>query len=148
MRILPFFLVLFLNSNYLFSQMYSPVSWTFETEKISDTEYVLVSHASVDNGWVIYSQFISDEGPVPTTFTYDDASIQKVGKNEEVGKSKKMYDSMFGMELIKLYGNIDFRQKVKVSKSQKHIKGYVTFMTCDDEKCLPPVDVDFDFVLE
>ncbi|MFK7933527.1 MAG: protein-disulfide reductase DsbD family protein, partial [Saprospiraceae bacterium] len=28
------------------------------------------------------------------------------------------------------------------------ITGYLTFMTCDDEKCLPPTDIDFSFQLE
>ncbi|MEZ4987128.1 MAG: cytochrome c biogenesis protein CcdA [Saprospiraceae bacterium] len=40
-----------------------------------------------------------------------------------------------------------FTQKVKVTDFSQPIKGYLEFMTCDDEKCLPPTEVDFSFTL-
>ncbi|MBK8701637.1 MAG: thioredoxin family protein [Saprospiraceae bacterium] len=35
------------------------------------------------------------------------------------------------------------KQKVKVTDSTKPVVGYLTFMTCDNNKCLPPEDVEF-----
>ena len=39
-------------------------------------------------------------------------------------------------------------QKVKVKDYNQDIEGYLTYMTCNDSKCLPPQDVDFSFQLE
>jgi len=42
-----------------------------------------------------------------------------------------------------------FKQKVKVlSNSVTTVKGSLEYMCCDDTKCLPPTDVDFEFSLE
>jgi hypothetical protein len=126
------------------AQIYSPVSWTFDAEKTAENEYVLNFHADIEKGWVVYSQYITDEGPVPTGFFYESPSdLVLVGKNEEIGQKKETYDKMFGMDLIKLSGDFLFKQKIKVRKGTKSVSGYLTFMTCDDEKCLPPTDVDF-----
>lgn len=126
------------------AQIYSPVSWTFDAEKVSDTEFILNFHADIEKGWVVYSQYIADEGPVPTGFYFESPSdLVLVGKNEEIGEKKETYDKIFDMELIKLSGNFLFKQKVKVPAGTKSVAGYLTYMTCDDEKCLPPTDVDF-----
>jgi thiol:disulfide interchange protein DsbD len=37
----------------------------------------------------------------------------------------------------------EFRQKVTVKQFPAVVKGYVTFMSCDDKQCLPPSDVEF-----
>jgi len=51
------------------------------------------------------------------------------------------------MQLIKYGDEATFTQKVKVDPSVKTIKGYLTFMTCNDESCLPPKDIDFEIGL-
>jgi hypothetical protein len=35
-----------------------------------------------------------------------------------------------------------------MSAKPVEVKGYVEFMCCDDEKCLPPAEVNFTFKLE
>ena len=37
------------------------------------------------------------------------------------------------------------KQKVKITDPSKPLTGYLTFMTCDDTRCLNPTDIDFDF---
>ena len=54
------------------SQILDPVKWTTSVEKISDTEYKLIAKASIESGWHLYSQNVPEDGPIPTTFTYDD----------------------------------------------------------------------------
>lgn len=129
------------------AQIHTPVSWEFSKENITDTEYYLIFTAHIDEGWVVYSQNQdSDDGPVPTSFEYDSMNgFQLIGNNEEHGHSKTVYDKIFEMNLTKLSGIVQFKQKVKVNSGTKSISGYLTYMTCDDEKCLPPQDVDFDF---
>ena len=55
-----------------FGQILEPVTWSFSSEKVSDTEYDLIFTADIDPEWAVYSQFIGDDGPIPTTFTFEE----------------------------------------------------------------------------
>ena len=139
-------------SNTLSAQILNPIKWLFEAKKISDTEYDLVATAKIDKGWYTYSQFIGNDGPVPTAFTYQksptnrDATTpqyQLVGRTEEVSDHKKTgFDKIFEMNITKFSDEVKFVQRVKTT-SLTEVKGVVNYQTCDDEKCLPPTDVDF-----
>ena len=143
------FCAILLASNLAFGQILDPVKWDSTAEKISDTEYQLVFTATLDNGWYLYSQFLGDDGPVPTSLTFDEnPNIQLVGKAAETGKSKKEgYDELFGMNLVKFGGTATFTQKVTVSNGVDKISGIITYMTCDEMRCLPPDDVPFEITL-
>ena len=69
-RNLIFAFLMLLNS-IVFSQILTPVKWTFSSSKTSDSTANLYFKASIDPNWHVYSQFIEGEGPVPTTFTFD-----------------------------------------------------------------------------
>ena len=130
------------------AQLYDPVEWSTSVEQLSDDEYLLVSTASVETGWHLYSQEVPEDGPVPTTFTYHDAEgeITLIGKTQE-DEGHTVDDPVFEMTIKYLEGKANFKQKVKVSKGVTKVKGYVEFMVCDDEKCLPPTQVDLEFHL-
>ncbi len=134
----------------LSAQILDPVSWSFSAEQKSDKEAILIFTATVDDGWYIYSQYLDrEDGPIPTTFEFEQADgIELKGKNEERGRKTEGYDAVFGMNLVKFAGVVTFSQRIKVSDASKPVSGYLTFMTCDDEKCLPPKDVDFSFNLK
>jgi thiol:disulfide interchange protein len=148
MRIISFFILL-LSSFTLFGQIENPVSWTTSVKKLSADEYELTWTAKLDEGWNTYSQYLaSDDGPVRTSFHYDKAShYQLVGKNSEDGHRKEGFDKMFDMNVIKFSESVTFKQKIKVSDASKPIKGYVEYMCCNDEKCLPPTEFNFSFSL-
>lgn len=132
----------------LSSQIYKPVTWTFKTEKINDKEYYLVYTAKIDKGWTVYSQFTSDDGPIPTSVNYDDISgVELVGKASESGAKKEGMDAFFGVNVIKFASDKPFvmKQKVRVKDSSKPLTGYIEYMACDHEKCLPPTDAEFSF---
>lgn len=119
----------------LFSQ--SPVKWTFESKDLGDKIEVTAT-ATMKAEWFIYSQLTDDNGPIPTSFTVGDQTVQF----EEKSTAIKGFDELFEVEVIK------FKEVAVFSKSFDKVsgnvlKGYVTFMSCDGEKCLPPADVDF-----
>ncbi len=128
---------------------FSPVNWKFKAEKLNDKEYNLVFTAEIESGWFVYSQFLEDGGPIPTSFSLEEATgLEAIGKIEEAGDHKKeSFDKLFEMKLIKYSDEVKFTQKIKVDTSVKSVKGYLTFMTCNDESCLPPKDIDFEFNL-
>jgi thiol:disulfide interchange protein len=142
-----FFAFLCCLSTSAFAQILNPVHWAFDSKKISDTEYELISTAKLDKNWNIYSQFLaSDDGPIRTVFSYKlPAGAQLVGKTEEISDHKKAgYDKLFDMNVIKYSESVRFVQRVKFANAA-NVTGSVRFGTCDDEQCLPPNDVDFTF---
>ena len=66
------FIITILVASFVQAQIYEPVKWSTSVEKISDIEFKLIATASIESGWHLYSQDVPENGPVPTTFTYDD----------------------------------------------------------------------------
>ncbi|MGJ5642162.1 thiol:disulfide interchange protein, partial [Formosa sp. S-31] len=131
------------------SQILEPVKWTTSVEMVSDTEYNLVTVATIESGWHLYSQTVPADGPIATTFTYDDSQegIQIVGNtSEEEGHT--VDDPVFNMKIKFFEVKATFRQKVQVAPGVKRISGFVEYMVCDDTRCLPPTEVDLTFNLE
>ncbi len=144
MRVLIFLLSFFTIG--LSGQVLEPIKWNFSTEKISDEEYYIVFTADIEEEWTAYSQYTSDEGPVPTEVTFEKAEgIEMVGKSSESGDRKEGFDKMFEVDVIKFTHKEPFviKQKVKVLDKSLPISGYITAMACDATKCLPPTSVDF-----
>ncbi|HLT32727.1 MAG TPA: cytochrome c biogenesis protein CcdA, partial [Aquaticitalea sp.] len=131
------------------SQILEPVKWTTSVEKISDTEYVLIATATIDEGWHLYSQNVPEDGPIPTTFTFEpDNGLELMGKVSE-GIGETIDDPVFGMR-IKFFGDkAEFKQRIKIVNQELSIvKGEVEFMVCDDQRCLPPSYIDLNFDLK
>ena len=124
--------------------MENPVTWTYTTKKIANKTYEVHITATLTGNWHIYSQN-AGEGPVPTTFAFaKNPLVSTDGSVKETGKLEKQFDKNFNSEL-KYYNNkVDFVQKVKLkSPVATVVKGTVSYMVCNDKKCLPPRDVDF-----
>ncbi len=130
------------------SQILEPVKWTASIEKISDTQYNLVSKATIDPGWHLYSQNVPEDGPIPTTFTFDDANgaFKFVGNTgEEAGRV--VNDPVFQMRIKFFEKSAVFVQRVELLGDVKTVNGTVEFMVCDDSRCLPPTEVELEFHL-
>ncbi|MGE5357343.1 MAG: protein-disulfide reductase DsbD family protein [Deltaproteobacteria bacterium] len=141
-----FSLVLLFASNVVNGQILNPVKWSWKAEKINDTEYNLIFHANIDKTWSVYSQFIGEDGPVPTSINFTEGSHFKlIGKATESKNGETKFDKVFEMKIKKFHTYADFTQRIKILNKDKAIEGYVTYMTCDDTRCLPPTDVDFSF---
>ncbi len=127
------------------AQIEKPVTWAFTAKKISAMEYELHMTASMQNKWHIYSQEIKGDGPVPTSINFDKNPLVKlVGNVAELGKVVKEYSKVFSMNLSYFANKVDFVQKITLKSVLNTIaKGKVTFMTCNDEKCLAPTTIPF-----
>ncbi|MBI5915024.1 MAG: hypothetical protein HY842_06575 [Bacteroidetes bacterium] len=148
-----FFALAFFTASAVFAQE-NPVKWSYEAKKIADGptgagQYDLVFTANIQDGWYVYSQYLeSDDGPIRTSFHFDEnASVELPGKNKEEGHKYEGYDDLFGMNIIKFSGRPTFTQRVR-TVSPATLTGYLEFMTCDNEKCLPPAEVKFRFDLK
>tara|TARA_R110000868_G_scaffold193008_1_gene437633 strand:- start:14283 stop:16262 length:1980 start_codon:yes stop_codon:yes gene_type:complete len=130
------------------AQILEPIKWTTSVEKTSDTEYMLISKATIEKGWHLYSQNVPDGGPIPTAFIYDDASgaLNFVGGTEEE-EGVTIHDPVFEMKIKFFEKTATFKQKVTLSEGINTVKGTVEFMVCDDTRCLPPTEVELIFNL-
>ena len=126
------------------AQMENPVQWSYSAKKIADKTYELHITANLEGKWHIYAQD-AGEGPVPTEFSFTTNPLVKMdGKVREVGKLEKSYDPNF-KSVLKYYGSkVDFVQKVKLkSNATTVVAGTVTYMVCNDRRCLAPKEVPF-----
>jgi thiol:disulfide interchange protein len=139
---------LFIGQFYATAQILDPVKWTTSVEKLSETEYKLISTATIDAGWHLYSQSVPDDGPIPTSFIYDDdnGAFKIIGNTlEEEGHT--IDDPVFEMRIKYFEDKAIFEQKIEILGDRTTINGFVEYMVCDDEKCLPPTEVDLVFNL-
>ena len=146
-NILPVFFFLF--TIVLFSQIEDPIKWETSVQKKSKKEYTLITTATIDKGWHLYSQSVPDDGPIPTTFFYDvsKGDFSLIDKTTEE-KGHTVDDPVFGMK-IKFFENLAiFEQRIKVLGEVTSINASVEFMVCDDTKCLAPTEIDLVFNLK
>ncbi|WP_092468273.1 protein-disulfide reductase DsbD family protein [Winogradskyella thalassocola] len=148
-KVLLLCLLAFSFSFNLFSQVFDPVKWETKVEKISDIEYNLISIATIDSGWHLYSQNVPDNGPIPTGFTFTESeNFELVGATSE-DKGHTVDDPVFQMRIKFFENKAEFTQRIKVLNNELSlVEGEVEFMVCDDEKCLPPTYIDLKFNLK
>jgi thiol:disulfide interchange protein DsbD len=130
----------------LSAQMFEPVKWEFYKEKVSETEYDLFFKATIEPKWHLYSQDIPMAPPATTFYFEENDQYELVGEVEEISEIHEEYDPNFEMELKFFADEAIFKQRVKVEEGAV-VKGVLNFMCCDDTKCLPPEDVDINFVI-
>jgi len=131
------------------AQIFNPVKWETNLEQTGENTYSITFTAAIDDGWFVYSADMNDEGPVPTTIDFDtEDGYELDGGLLESGKVKAGFDPIFEMDVKKYANKVTFTQKITTDGNLDEIEGYLTFMTCDDKRCLPPTDVDFSFELD
>ncbi|PWK79566.1 thiol:disulfide interchange protein DsbD [Mucilaginibacter oryzae] len=125
------------------SQILQPVKWSYAARKTSATEAVVYIKATIDVGWHVYSQFVKDGGPVKTTINFNPSNtFTLVGRTTEPQPITRM-EKAFGMEVGFFEGSVIFQQKIKLKARQVTVSGKLEYMTCNDQKCLPPDNIDF-----
>lgn len=127
-----------------YAQVLTPVKWAYAAKKTSATEVTVLLKATIDAGWHIYSQNVKDGGPIKTSFTFAKSKdYTLIGKAIEP-KPVTKYEDAFKMNVSYFEKEVVFTQKIKLkSANVTAIKGSLEYMTCNNQKCLPPEDVNF-----
>lgn len=128
------------------AQIQEPIKFKTEWKQNSDTEAEIVFNATIDKGWHVYSTELGDGGPISATFNIDKIEgAETVGKLTPVGNEINEMDPIFGMKVRYFKDKATFIQKIKITDGNYNIKGYLEYGACNDENCLPPTSVDFNF---
>jgi thiol:disulfide interchange protein DsbD len=150
----------------LFAQVLEPVKWSYESKLLDNNEAELIFKATIDDTWHLYSQNITDGGPVKTSFFFNDLKgVEFIGIDPNITEEEgfdpgtKLYrvtfsepepieevDPNFDM-VVKYFGHeAEFKQRVKLPSDEPLVlDGFLEFMCCDDSKCLPPAEFEFEF---
>lgn len=144
-----FILLFLIFSLGIFSQIEDPIKWATSVEKISDTEFVLVSTATIDNGWHLYAQEVPEDGPIATSFTFENTKnnyLLKGNTTEQEGVT--IDDPVFEMKIKFFENSATFKQTIQTKTDLNYIRGVVEFMVCDDTRCLAPTEIELVFNLK
>tara|TARA_B100000749_G_C18440952_1_gene472146 strand:- start:335 stop:2311 length:1977 start_codon:yes stop_codon:yes gene_type:complete len=124
-----------------------PVQWTTTVEKISDTQYRLISRASIEKGWFLISQDVTGDDYSPTMFLYDiDASTTLLGNTDEETDAM-VREPVHGPGVKSFVTAAVFVQKIETTPTVSKIRAFVEYMVCDDTRCLPPAEGELVFDL-
>jgi thiol:disulfide interchange protein len=126
------------------AKIYDPIKWTYSSQKINEKETDLIITAKLEKGWHLYSQFIEEGGPIPTSFKFNTSPNYKlIGKVSESPKAVRAFDKNFGMDIAWHKDQVIFKQRISVINPIETVSGVLEFMVCNDERCLPPAELEF-----
>lgn len=146
MKKLTLIVAIVLSTLFVKGQIVNPSTWTFDSKQ-NGKELELIFKATIEKGWHLYDTYLPEGGPIATEFVFEDSSLfEIVGDIQKNPQPEKHFDETFQMNVGYFSNQVILTQKVKLaSTNQVEIKGYVLFMSCNDETCTPPEEVDFSF---
>jgi len=147
MKKIIFLIAIMLGMTFTISgQIFDPVSWSFSYKDKGDGKYELIFNASIEEGSHLYGMDIPSGGPIATSFTFESSDdYTLIGDIKALSKGEEVFDTAFEMDILYYSDKAEFRQIIESELTSFSVKGYVTFMACDDERCSPPQDIDFSF---
>ena len=128
-----------------FAQMHEPIKCETSWEVTGDGVAELRITATIDAGWHLYSTELQD-GPTAATLvveTIEGANLD--GKLGFEGKEIEKYDEMFGMDVRYFENKVTFIQRFTINNDNYIVQGYFQYGACDDQSCLPPTNVEFNY---
>ena len=132
----------------IFGQKIPPANWSHSIvnpETKVGGEIEVIFKTAIPEGYHIYSNDYGDCPPVKALFVFKkNNTYETVGIAKAIG-SHHYKDDIFGCEVADFEKKAEFRQKIKVLKSEPVIGGVLEYQMCtDDGKC---VLFEYDFVV-
>lgn len=142
-------LFLFFLSISIQAQIQEPIKWEISCSDIANDGHATLTFKSIaEEGWHIYDQNLPEDGPRSTSFNFEQLeNVEIIGTTTTTNVAIEKFESLFQMNLRWFEGTTIFTQKIKVSDPNHYeIKGYVEYMACNDNTCLPPTSESFHFI--
>jgi len=130
-------------------QIMDPVDWEFDKSPIDENTYELRLTAIIDPGWYIYGMDLEPGGPIPTAFIFEEDDAYELVGGISAPDADVKYDPNFEMDIPMYSGQVTFTQVVRVlTADPATVRGELEYMSCDDQRCLPPDFLSFSFDLD
>lgn len=128
-------------------QIVNPTKWEFNSVQ-NGNEVDLIFKASIEKGWHLYDTYLPEGGPIATAFVFADSTLfDFVGELQKNPQPEIHFDPTFQMKVGYFNTEATLIQKIRLKSSEQvEIKGFVLFMSCNDENCTPPEESPFSFV--
>ncbi|MEC8758116.1 MAG: cytochrome c biogenesis protein CcdA, partial [Bacteroidota bacterium] len=128
--------------------LYDPVQWDLALHADEGNAATIVATAVIEEGWHVYSHDNDPlDGPIPTAFTIATEGVE-VGDLREC-TPEVHYDPNFDKDVKSFEGTVRWALDVSWTGDRPEtIDGLLTYMTCDDTKCIFPPDVEFYLALD
>ncbi|MEY4350046.1 MAG: hypothetical protein RL078_88 [Bacteroidota bacterium] len=120
------------------------IQWTFS---LNDSRCI-EAKAQIETGWHLYSMHINpDAGPVPTQISLEkNKAFQLTEAWMEKGELIEKFEPNFGATVKYFENQYSLFAPVHIKKASV-IKGELTYMLCDDKRCLPPKTIPFEIAV-
>ncbi len=148
MKKITFLFVLVFLSTLVNAQIVNPTKWEFDSKQVGN-EVDLIFKATIEKGWHLYDTYLPEGGPIATSFVFEDSTLfEFVGEIQKNPQPEIHFDPTFQMKVGYFNTQAELIQKIKLKNTNPvEIKGYVLFMSCNDETCTPPEESKFSFIL-
>jgi DsbC/DsbD-like thiol-disulfide interchange protein len=119
------------------------VKWKFNLLPTSETEYTFTATAEIEQGYHIFAIDAGGDGTlIATEITLEDAN--ELDENwKSVPNPKTIKLDFIDGDIFWHENKVTFSKKIELDEDAKHVSGQVTYQVCNEEKCLPPVDLPF-----
>jgi thiol:disulfide interchange protein DsbD len=141
----PGFLLVFLFSSFICSaQIQNPLVWKFSAKPINDSQYVIVLHGDIQQGWHIYGLHSDSNGPIPMALEFAPSPGYALKGAAGETNSINSYDSVFKVKVEYFVKVAEITQPIVIRSSvATTVKGNVIYQSCAEGMCLPPKTVPF-----
>ena len=128
------FFFTFIVSYLTFSQ--NPVTFETTVKKVSDSNFQLITNATIEEGWRLYSQNLLDGGAIPTEFVYEENnSYILLGPTIE-SESITKFDPIFSLDQTYFESFSTFYQDIQIEKNISYLNAKIYYQACDDIVCI------------
>lgn len=125
------------------AQILHPVHWSYAAKRTSKNEAVIYIKATIDAGWHIYSVNQKDGGPIKTSFEFMPSKSYRLNGGVTEPMPLSRFEKAFDMDVLFFEEAVVFQQKITIKSATSLVRGKVAFMTCNDQRCLPPEEIAF-----
>ena len=123
-----------------------PVTFTAQERQTSPTELEVVFSGKINAGWHVYSTNLGAGGPISAVLKTETVEgLQPIGGLRAIGHEIEKNDPVFNMKVRYFENQVQFVQKYQITAPVYHVKGFLKYGACNDQECMPPMRVEFDY---
>ena len=125
--------------------LHAQVKFTASMQQTAPDEITISFTGTMNKGWHVYAP-TEKHGPIAASFNVDKIEGAKVEGALKANKpATQKFEAVWNGTVSYYEDNVTFSQKIKLTGKEYKIEGYFEYGACNDESCLPPTSVDFNY---
>ena len=121
------------------------MKFTASMQQTAPDEITISFSGTINKGWHVYAPE-EKHGPTAASINIDKIEGARLEGGLKANKPAiKKYEEVWKGEVAFFEDNVVFTQKVKLTGKEYKIEGYFEYGACNDDVCIPPTSVDFNY---